>query len=99
MLFGSSISAAVHAGAARIDAAKARSLLADAAAHAHANGHPRLWRAVADAALGAGEVKAAERAYVQCSNYNVSCAHQDQPKCVSCSVMQAPSFAESVLWA
>ena len=59
-------------GAARIDAAKARSLLADAAAHAAATGHPRLWRAVADAALGAGELKAAERAYVQCSDYIVS---------------------------
>lgn len=62
----------LHPGAARIDAAKARSLLADAAAHAAANGHPRLWRAVADAALGAGELKAAERAYVRCLDYNVS---------------------------
>lgn len=65
-------SAVPHPGAARVDAAKCRSLLADAAAHAAANGHPRLWRAVADAALGAGELKAAERAYVRCSDYNVS---------------------------
>ena len=92
-----------HSGAARIDAAKALSLLADAAAHAAATGHPRLWRAVADAALGAGELKAAERAYVRCSDYNVSRALLNAPgkwvyyclgslQCKSVSCVKRTSF-------
>jgi len=56
---------------ANINSAKARAALADAAAHAAAHGHARLWRAVAEAALCAGELAAAERAFVRCSDYNV----------------------------
>ncbi|KAK9822841.1 hypothetical protein WJX81_001701 [Elliptochloris bilobata] len=54
----------------KADAIKARTALGDAAAHASANGHPRLWRAVAEAALAADELEAAERAFVRCSDYN-----------------------------
>ena len=53
------------------DPARARAAFADAAAHAAAHGHPRLWRAVAEAALGAGELAVAEDAFVRCANYNV----------------------------
>lgn len=56
---------------ANINSAKTRAALADAAAHAAAHGHARLWRAVAEAALCAGELAAAERAFVRCSDYNV----------------------------
>jgi len=53
------------------DTARARAALADAAAHAALHGHPRLWRSVAEAALGAGELAVAEDAFVRCADYNV----------------------------
>jgi hypothetical protein len=57
--------------ASKPNAARARAALADAAAHAAAHGHPRLWRSVAEAALGAGELAVAEDAFVRCADYNV----------------------------